>query len=214
MQERVWGMGKNQNKWNPSFIFMFIAVLIALFTSIKVGIHSQFWMDEMIAGLFSHVPESIIPFFIQLTEMGDKKGIGVVALLALAWLLLKKRNYVGAAVLALSIALGNEISKLLKDLFERPRPDLEHLVDVKSYSFPSGHAMVGMIVYFMIAYLLIEGTKSKAAKNNHCCYYNHLTIINRCKPNYFTCSLSFRCPWRLCFRLSLGSDLDSNIYLF
>jgi membrane-associated phospholipid phosphatase len=164
MQERVWGMGKNQNKWNPSFIFMFIAVLFALFTTIKVGIHSQFWIDEKIAGLFSHVPETIIPLFIQLTEMGDKKGIGVVALLALAWLLLKKRNYVGAAVLALSIALGNEISKLLKDLFERPRPDLEHLVIVKSYSFPSGHAMVGMIVYFMIAYLLIEGTKSKAGK--------------------------------------------------
>jgi undecaprenyl-diphosphatase len=125
---------------------------------------SQFWIDDKIAGLFSHVPDSVIPFFIQLTEMGDKKGIGIVALLALAWLLLKQRNYVGAGVLALSIALGNEVSKLLKDFFQRPRPDLEHLVDVKSYSFPSGHAMVGMIVYFMIAYLLIEGVKSKAGK--------------------------------------------------
>ena len=124
---------------------------------------SHFWIDEKVAGIF-HVPESVIPFFIQVTEMGDKKGIGVVALLALAWLLVRKRNYVGAAVLALSVAIGNEVSKLIKDLFERPRPDLEHLVDVKSYSFPSGHAMVGMIVYFMIAYLIMEDVKSRAGK--------------------------------------------------
>lgn len=126
--------------------------------------NSYFWIDEKVVGLFSHVPRSVIPFFIQVTEMGDKKGIGVAAILALAWLLLKKRNYLGAAALALSVAIGNEVSKLLKDFFERPRPDLEHLVLVKSYSFPSGHAMVGMIVYFMIAYLLLEEAKTKAGK--------------------------------------------------
>ncbi|MGG3471146.1 phosphatase PAP2 family protein [Neobacillus pocheonensis] len=153
-----------KQKWNYSFIFIIIAVLISLYTSIKVGLHSLFWMDDVVAGWAAHVPDSAIPFFIQVTEMGDKKGIGAVALLTLAWLLLKKRNYLGAAVLALSVAIGNEASKILKDLFDRPRPDLEHLVNVKSYSYPSGHAMVGMIVYFLIAYLLIEETKSKAIK--------------------------------------------------
>ncbi|MEH7436318.1 phosphatase PAP2 family protein [Neobacillus drentensis] len=153
-----------KSKVNYSFIFMGMVIVFALFTTIKVATHSIFWMDDKIAGLFSHVPHSVIPFFIQLTEMGDKKGIGVVAILMLIWLLVKKRNYLGAAVFALSIALGNEISKLLKDYFARPRPDLEHLVDVKSYSFPSGHAMVGMTVYFLIAYLLIESAVSKKAK--------------------------------------------------
>jgi membrane-associated phospholipid phosphatase len=162
-QERVWRMDRN-NRRNFSYLFIIFAVLCALFISIKVAMSSQFWIDDKIAGLFSHVPDSVIPFFIQLTVMGDKKGIGIAALLALAWILLKQRNYLGAGVLALSIALGNEVSKLLKDFFQRPRPNLEHLVDVKSYSFPSGHAMVGMIVYFMIAYFLIEGVKSKAGK--------------------------------------------------
>lgn len=143
---------------------MIITVLIASFTSIKVALSSQFWMDDKVAGLFSHVPDSIIPFFIRLTEMGDKKGIGVVVSLTLAWLLLRKRNFIGAAVLALSVAIGNEVSKIIKDLFERPRPDLEYLVHINSYSYPSGHAMVGMIVYTMIAYFLMDATKSKAGK--------------------------------------------------
>ena len=153
-----------KQKWNYSFIFIIIAVLISLYTSIKVGVHSLFLMDDRVADWAAHVPDSVIPFFIQVTEMGDKKGIGAVALLTLAWLLLKKRNYLGAAVLSLAVALGNEASKLLKNLFDRPRPDLEHLVNVSSYSYPSGHAMVGMIVYFLIAYFLIEETKSKTAK--------------------------------------------------
>ncbi|WP_144554825.1 phosphatase PAP2 family protein [Bacillus sp. X1(2014)] len=155
---------ERKNKKSFSYLFIIFAVLCAVFISIKVAMSSHFWIDEKVAGLFSYVPDSVIPFFIQVTEMGDKKGIGVVALLALAWLLLRKRNYVGAAVLALSVAIGNEVSKLIKDLFDRPRPDLEHLVDVKSYSFPSGHAMVGIIVYFMIAYLIMEDVKSRAGK--------------------------------------------------
>jgi len=155
---------ERENKRNFSYIIIIFAVVWSVFTCIKVAMNSHFWIDEKVVGLFSHAPKSVIPFFIQVTEMGDKKGIGVAAILALAWLLLKKRNYLGAAALALSVAIGNEVSKLLKDFFERPRPDLEHLVQVKSYSFPSGHAMVGMIVYFMIAYLLLEEAKTKAGK--------------------------------------------------
>ncbi|MEH7333680.1 phosphatase PAP2 family protein [Neobacillus drentensis] len=153
-----------KNKWNYSYTFIILAVLITLYISIKVALNSLFFIDDTVAGWAAHVPDSVIPFFVQITEMGDKKGIGGVALLTLAWLFLRRRNYLGAAVFALSVALGNEASKLLKNLFDRPRPDLEHLVQVKSYSYPSGHAMVGMIVYFLIAYLLIEAAKSKTVK--------------------------------------------------
>ncbi|WP_197032355.1 phosphatase PAP2 family protein [Bacillus sp. UNC41MFS5] len=155
---------ERKNKKSFTFLFFLFAVLCAVFTCIKVAMRSPFWIDNKVAGIFSHVPDSLIPFFIKITELGDKKGIGIAALLALAWLLVKKKNYVGAAALALSVAIGNEVSKLIKDVFQRPRPDLEHLVQVKSYSFPSGHAMVGMIVYFMIAYLLLEETRSRAGK--------------------------------------------------
>ena len=149
---------------NKSFVFLIFAILIALYTSIKVAIHSTFGMDDYAAGLFAHVPRTAAPFFIQVSELGDKIGIGIVALFMLAWLLLKRRDFAGGAMLALSIALANELYKILKDWFVRPRPDLEHLVQVESYSYPSGHALVGMVLYFTAAYLLIEGIQSKVAK--------------------------------------------------
>ncbi|MDQ0973071.1 membrane-associated phospholipid phosphatase [Neobacillus niacini] len=152
------------NKRNTStYLSLGIAVVIAIYISIKVATKQTFWLDEKLADLFSYVPDIFNPFLLLITELGDKKGIGIVALIVLGWLLLK-RNLLGAAAIALSVALGNEINKLLKELIARPRPELDHLAHVDSLSFPSGHAMVGFIFYYLIAYLVLEDLKSSKAR--------------------------------------------------
>ncbi|WP_052427487.1 phosphatase PAP2 family protein [Neobacillus niacini] len=153
------------NKRNSyTYLYLGFGVVIALYTSIKVAAKQTFWIDDKLADLFAYVPDAFNPFFLLLTELGDKKGIGIVALLVLGWLLLIKRNFLGAAAITLSVALGNEVNKLLKDLIARQRPELEHLAHVDSLSFPSGHAMVGLTCYFFIAYLVIEEMKSDTAR--------------------------------------------------
>jgi membrane-associated phospholipid phosphatase len=147
-----------------TYLILGFAILIAIYTSIKVAAKQTFWIDDMVADLFAYVPDALNPFFLLLTELGDKKGIGIVALIVLVWLLLIKRHFLGAAAIALSTALGNEVNKLLKDWIARSRPELEHLAHVDSLSFPSGHAMIGLTFYFFIAYLVIEGMKSAATK--------------------------------------------------
>jgi membrane-associated phospholipid phosphatase len=147
-----------------TYLILGFAILIAIYTSIKVAAKQTFWLDDKLADLFAYVPDTFNPFFLLLTELGDKKGIGIVALIVLGWLLLIKKNFLGAAAITLSVALGNEINKLLKDLIARQRPELDHLAHVDSLSFPSGHAMVGLICYFFIAYLVIEELKSATAK--------------------------------------------------
>lgn len=147
-----------------TYVILGFAILIAIYTSIKIAAKQTFWLDDKLADLFAFVPDTFNPFFLLLTELGDKKGIGIVALIVLGWLLLIKRNFLGAAAITLSVALGNEVNKLLKDLISRQRPDLDHLAHVDSLSFPSGHAMVGLICYFFIAYLVIEELKSVTAK--------------------------------------------------
>jgi membrane-associated phospholipid phosphatase len=147
-----------------TYLILGFAILIAIYTSIKVAANQTFWLDDKLADIFAYVPDALNPFFLLLTELGDKKGIGIVALIVLVWLLLIKRHLLGAAAIALSTALGNEVNKLLKDWIARPRPELEHLAHVDSLSFPSGHAMVGLTFYFFIAYLVIEGMKTAAAK--------------------------------------------------
>jgi membrane-associated phospholipid phosphatase len=153
------------NKRNTStYLSLGFAVIIAIYISVKVAAKQTFWLDEKLADLFSYVPDFFNPFFLILTELGDKKGIGIVALIVLGWLLLIRKNLLGAAAIALSVALGNEVNKLIKELIARPRPELDHLAHVDSLSFPSGHAMVGLIFYYFIAYLVLEDMKSAKAR--------------------------------------------------
>jgi membrane-associated phospholipid phosphatase len=153
-----------KNKKNLISISLLFAIIIGLYISINAAGGHSIWFDKPIARLFSHVSPSLHPFFINVSEMGDKKGIVVVALILLLWLLIKRRNFTGAGVFALSLALGYGLNNILKDAVARPRPSLEHFAPAEGYSFPSGHSMLGMIVYIFIAYLLIEVLQARAAK--------------------------------------------------
>jgi undecaprenyl-diphosphatase len=43
---------------------------------------------------------------------------------------------------------------LLKQLFQRARPDLHRLIEIGGYSFPSGHATNAITVYGILSFLL------------------------------------------------------------
>ncbi|MGQ4649907.1 phosphatase PAP2 family protein [Lyngbya aestuarii] len=66
------------------------------------------------------------------------------------------------AVITLIIASGGAIGLnfLLKAVFARSRPTLwQHIVDVNYYSFPSGHAMISLVIYGLIGYWLVTRLK-------------------------------------------------------
>ncbi|OCA84341.1 hypothetical protein A8F94_16670 [Bacillus sp. FJAT-27225] len=143
-------------KRNMLYNLLVIALLAIPFLLIGVKQGRPLLIDEAFAGLLSYVPEAWDPIFKATTELGDKRGVGVVALLMLGWLLIKRRDFFAMGIFALAVALGNEVNKLLKEIIGRERPTLEHLVEVNSLSFPSGHAMVGSILYLLVGYFLMK----------------------------------------------------------
>lgn len=70
--------------------------------------------------------------------------------------------------LTLTLVLGGTISGALavsvaKAIFARPRPDLvDHLVQVSSASFPSGHATSSAIIYLTLAALVMQIVRGRA----------------------------------------------------
>ncbi|MEN6413817.1 MAG: phosphatase PAP2 family protein [Veillonellales bacterium] len=90
---------------------------------------------------------------IQITSLGSAPFYGVLAVLTLAGLSLYRR-WLETAALAVCLAGGGLLNFLLKDLFERNRPDMFRVIDETGYSFPSGHAMVSLCFYGMLAYLI------------------------------------------------------------
>ena len=104
------------------------------------------------------MPRHITPFHTTLmlaaTELASTAFVLPTTALLAAVLAVRKSGYwVGR--LALSVPAGVLLNELLKYMFHRSRPALEHpLVKLPSYSFPSGHALAATVFYGFTAILL------------------------------------------------------------
>jgi undecaprenyl-diphosphatase len=91
-----------------------------------------------------------------LTALASAAVLILFALLILGYLCLR-RQYGAAAFIAAAVAGGEALNTLLKEMFVRGRPDFtSHLVEVKTSSFPSGHAMAASIFYLTMGALLTQ----------------------------------------------------------
>lgn len=152
-------------KSKSTYLFVFVSFVIFLyfFFAVRKGLPLQFdsEVSSFITQLFT---ESSYAFFKLFNTIGSTRGIGIISLIVIAYLWFKRRDYTGMTVFVIAIALGNLLNKWLKEFVGRPRPEVEHLVSVKSLSFPSGHAMMGIILYILIAYFIMMVLHSNRMK--------------------------------------------------
>ena len=95
-----------------------------------------------------------ILFFSIITHFADTLTVGVVLLVGSLYLLVnrKSRSYVIGLVSTVGGAKISEV--LIKILVERARPADVALLQLDTYSFPSGHATTAMALYGFLAYVL------------------------------------------------------------
>lgn len=94
--------------------------------------------------------------------IGETKFILVAMLLLIIYLWLHSRNYRAMLFVLFSVGVGNVLNQLLKKWIQRERPDVPH--QLETFSFPSGHAMVGLLYVFTITYLLTEHQSNNKIK--------------------------------------------------
>lgn len=99
-----------------------------------------------------------------LTALGSAPVL-LLGLVAVAGALAARRQWHALALLVAASASGLLVNEALKHLFARPRPAVElHLTDVRSLSFPSGHAMLSAIIYLTLATVLARLVQSERLK--------------------------------------------------
>ncbi len=146
-----------------TYIVLGVAILLSLFFIVMAGGKEPLLLDRAASEWASRiVPKSSYSFFNVLAELGDKAFIGIFVLLMIIWFAIKKRDFLGIAVLVLAVALGNEVSKWIKELVARERPAIGAIAE--TFSFPSGHAMVGLVLYMLIAYFIMKHVQSNRSK--------------------------------------------------
>ena len=102
-------------------------------------------------------------YFTFVTHVGDALGYVVVFVLCtlIFYLVFKNWKYVIQISTVLILALSSNL--ILKQIINRARPTAEHLVEVKTLSYPSGHAMMSMAFYGFLIYLVHYFKLSRAA---------------------------------------------------
>ncbi|WP_182085070.1 phosphatase PAP2 family protein [Aureimonas sp. ME7] len=103
--------------------------------------------------------DPIGPFWVEagfrdITALGGYTVLSLLTLLAVSYLLIEGKR-ASALLVAAAILGGTILSNVLKFGFNRQRPTVvDHLIDVHSLSFPSGHAMLSAIAYLTLGALL------------------------------------------------------------
>jgi undecaprenyl-diphosphatase len=98
------------------------------------------------------------------TALGSPFVLGLIALAALGFLYFEGQKRVALFAVG-SLTGGALMSLLLKQWFQRPRPDVvPHLREVASTSFPSGHAMGAAVVFLTLAVIFVKAFRSRRAK--------------------------------------------------
>lgn len=101
---------------------------------------------------------------VAMTEIGDVQVILPIILAALAWFVWHRLWQTSLYWLAV-IGLAEILVKVLKFTLHRPRPLSTLVYDgVESFSFPSSHATMSVVVYGFLAFLICR--KQRAAIRN------------------------------------------------
>jgi undecaprenyl-diphosphatase len=129
-------------------------------------------MDELIIQAFRDPADPsrpIGPVWVQeavrdITALGSATVLSLVTLAVLGYIAIRRQHHALAFLLA-SVCGGGLLAFLLKQVFERPRPELvPHLVQAGGSSFPSGHSLASAVVYLTLGTLLARLVKPMKLK--------------------------------------------------
>lgn len=148
------------------------AILIVVILGATIARGHQFAFDRAIMlsmreGHDIHVPEGPIwlkQAMIDVTALGGETVLTIVVTAAAGFLAVR-RHWLTLALVIGGTVSGSLAVGLVKSTVGRTRPDLiDHLVNVWSASFPSGHAANSAIVYLTLALLLMQIVESRVAR--------------------------------------------------
>jgi membrane-associated phospholipid phosphatase len=98
-------------------------------------------------------------FFLIITEMGAQALLVICFAVGVYFAL--RRRWLRLGVWVAALAGGQALNTLLKTWIARPRPAFaDPLATALYYSFPSGHSMMSLIMYGLLAYFVMIGVRS------------------------------------------------------
>ena len=121
------------------------------------------WDVQLNRWLHEHSSPGLTRFFEITTTAGSFVFLLIVTAVA-AGVLVRRRALAQALFVVLAFVGAQVVNGLMKLAFERPRPSLrDPQINLQTFSFPSGHAMVSVAVYGAVAIVVLRYVRGRAA---------------------------------------------------
>jgi undecaprenyl-diphosphatase len=147
-------------------LLLFVIALIAFIVIVRrIFVLKQTSFDLAVFDFLSrHVNDNSNKVMMFFTYLGMHSFLIPANLILIAYFLfIKKRKWYSIKIPAIALSsLG--LMFLLKNFFNRPRPDMPLLYEAKGLSFPSGHALMSVTFYGLLIYIVYHSKEKKPIK--------------------------------------------------
>ncbi|MFS0671938.1 phosphatase PAP2 family protein [Ornithinibacillus sp. 179-J 7C1 HS] len=144
--------------------FLVVMLVIIGIWIIKVMSGDIPYLDQWTRALVNTFPDTYIyTFFRGVTNLGSESFMYPFTAIVAAILIILFRNWLPGVLFGLGIYATHQVNKLIKYLVARERPTILEEANAIGESFPSGHAMIPIVCYGLLAYFLTQKLKSTSA---------------------------------------------------
>lgn len=102
--------------------------------------------------------------FLFITNFGSKAYLIPITIIMMILLYILYKEPITPAMLGFGTMLGSATNHFTKLILKRERPSLLEAADGVGYSFPSGHSMISIVFYGLLAYFIIKKVHSKTLR--------------------------------------------------
>ncbi|MEK5445026.1 phosphatase PAP2 family protein [Fredinandcohnia sp. FSL W7-1320] len=136
-------------------IFCFSSIIVFGTLAYFVHVHDVLLIDRRVIDLVQGMESARLTALMKFLSLIGSAPVVVVLSLLILYFLYKVLKHRHELVLFIGVMVGSPLLNiLLKELFERARPEFRRLIEISGYSFPSGHAMNAFTFYGIFTFLL------------------------------------------------------------
>ena len=135
-------------------LFMIIGYIVKFYPEMLVG------FDQPIqTAIRGDLPETLTLLFRAITHLIDIPVI-ITWVLIVAFIFYRKQWKMESYLMLGNLTLAGILIVTFKNIYQRPRPEILHLVEEKGFSFPSGHSLAVTIMVGTLIVILSQRIKN------------------------------------------------------
>ena len=135
-------------------LFMIIGYIVKFYPEMLVG------FDQPIqTAIRGDLPETVTLLFRAITHLIDIPVI-ISWVLIVAFIFYRKQWKMESYLMLGNLTLAGILIVTFKNIYQRPRPEILHLVEEKGFSFPSGHSLAVTIMVGTLIVILSQRIKN------------------------------------------------------